>query len=113
MYIMQFIIFKHSPITGILKFAFDGTRGLRTVHGIKIIISKKIKNKTITARNRRFLFLTNEVRISGPVLSSMIFRKRVAISKEYVIPVKIVNIFNKFIRIHQIYSVKKDFFFYQ
>ena len=90
---MQFIIFTHSPITGILKFAFDGTRGLRTVHGIKIIMSKKIKNKTITARNRRFLFLTNEVRISGPVLSSIIFRKRVAITKEYVRPVKIVQKF--------------------
>ena len=105
MYIMQF---THSPITGILKFALDGTRGLRTVHGIKIIMSKKIKNKTITARNRRFLFLTNEVKISGPVLSSMIFRKRVAITNEYVIPVKIVNIFNKFIRINQVCTIKKS-----
>ena len=111
MYTIQFIIFTHSPMTGILKFALDGTRGLRTVHGIKIIMSKKIKNKTITARNRRFLFLTNEVKISGPVLSRIIFRKRVAISKEYVIPVKIVYIFNEFIRIHQICTTKKVFLF--
>ena len=89
---MQLIMFINSPITGILKFAFDGTSGLRTVHGIKIVISKKVKNKNIIARNRRFLFLTNEVETSGPVLKRIIFLKIVAITNEYVIPVIIVNI---------------------